>query len=242
MTHRYRRYADKVGIRSSLKELRHYSATQLLASGVDLNTVAGRLGHAEGSTTLKFYAQFSRPADQHAAAVIPPSSTGSARRNGSANSTVSTFRCPAPMGSPPSPRSSVLRPGLTNIPLLRGLQSSHPRTEHLGVNRVWSSSWPGHFDRGPGPWVPQIRLAPGTRNCARDRAAIRHLLKAHRQASARGGQVRFAIRPGSPLHRITDFADIHPLLAVYPTVQHAITGRSPKPSRRSRPPSCHRHL
>jgi len=56
MTHRYRRYADKVGIRSSLKELRHYSATQLLAAGVDLNTVAGRLGHAEGSTTLKFYA------------------------------------------------------------------------------------------------------------------------------------------------------------------------------------------
>jgi hypothetical protein len=36
-----------------------------------LNTVAGRLGHAEGSTTLKFYAQFTRPADQHAAAVIP---------------------------------------------------------------------------------------------------------------------------------------------------------------------------
>jgi integrase len=71
MTHRYRRYADKVGIRSSLKELRHYSATQLLAAGVDLNTVAGRLGHAEGSTTLKFYAQFSRPADQHAATVIP---------------------------------------------------------------------------------------------------------------------------------------------------------------------------
>jgi len=39
--------------------------------GTDLNTVAGRLGHAEGSTTLKFYAQFTRPADQHAAAVIP---------------------------------------------------------------------------------------------------------------------------------------------------------------------------
>jgi integrase len=71
MAHRYRRYADKVGIRSSLKELRHFSATQLLAAGVDLNTVAGRLGHAEGSTTLKFYAQFSRPADQHAATVIP---------------------------------------------------------------------------------------------------------------------------------------------------------------------------
>ena len=76
MTHRYRRYADKVGIRSSLKELRHYSATQLLASGVDLNTVAGRLGHAEGSTTLKFYAQFTRPADRQAAAIIPASLDG----------------------------------------------------------------------------------------------------------------------------------------------------------------------
>ena len=71
MTHRYRRYARRVGIASSLKELRHYSATQLLAAGTDLNTVAGRLGHAEGSTTLKFYAQFTRPADQRAAAVIP---------------------------------------------------------------------------------------------------------------------------------------------------------------------------
>jgi integrase len=71
MTHRYRRYADRVGIRSSLKELRHYSATQLLHAGVDLNTVAARLGHAEGSTTLKFYAQFVRLADQRAATVIP---------------------------------------------------------------------------------------------------------------------------------------------------------------------------
>ncbi|MBV9094550.1 MAG: tyrosine-type recombinase/integrase [Streptosporangiaceae bacterium] len=71
MTHRYRRYTRRVGIASSLKELRHYSATQLLEAGTDLNTVAGRLGHAEGSTTLRFYAQFTRPADQRAAAVIP---------------------------------------------------------------------------------------------------------------------------------------------------------------------------
>jgi integrase len=71
MTHRYRRYARRVCIASSLKELRHYSATELLQAGVDLNTVAGRLGHAEGSTTLKFYAQFTVPADQRAAAIIP---------------------------------------------------------------------------------------------------------------------------------------------------------------------------
>src|SRR5215831_7383969 len=63
-------YAAAVGIKSSLKELRHYSATQLLSNGVDLRTVAGRLGHAEGSTTLRFYAQFAQPADQAAANLL----------------------------------------------------------------------------------------------------------------------------------------------------------------------------
>ena len=77
MTHRYRRYARRVGIASSLKELRHYSATQFLAAGTDLNTVAGRLGHGEGSTTLKFY---TRPADRRAAAIIPSQLDGLRRK------------------------------------------------------------------------------------------------------------------------------------------------------------------
>jgi hypothetical protein len=42
VTHRYRRYAGIVGICISLKETWHYPATQLLAAGVDHNTVAGR--------------------------------------------------------------------------------------------------------------------------------------------------------------------------------------------------------
>jgi integrase len=116
MTHRYRRYARRVGITSSLKELRHYSATQLLANGVDLNTVAGRLGHAEGSTTLKFYASSPAPPTRRPLRSSRRGWTASAERNGSASSTAST-RLPAPTGSVPSPRSSVRRPGLRNIPL-----------------------------------------------------------------------------------------------------------------------------
>ena len=48
----------------------------LRPGGVDLNTVAGRIGHAEDSTTLWFYAQFTRTADQQAAAIIPASLDG----------------------------------------------------------------------------------------------------------------------------------------------------------------------
>jgi hypothetical protein len=91
-----------------------------------------------------------------------------------------------------------------------------------------------------------IVIADLTATTCRDGSAIRHLLKAHRQAAARGSQVRFAIRPGGPLHHITDCADIHPLLAVYPTLQHAITGRSPQALQRPQPPrrssQPHRHL
>jgi hypothetical protein len=75
----------------------------------------------------------------------------------------------------------------------------------------------------------RVVIADLTAAACCDRSAIRNLLKAHRKATARGGQVRFAIRPDGPLHQITGFAGTHPLLAVYPTLQHALTGRSPIP-------------
>jgi hypothetical protein len=48
-----------------LHSLRHYSATELIAAGVDIRTVAGRLGHGSGgAATLKIYAAWvdGRPA------------------------------------------------------------------------------------------------------------------------------------------------------------------------------------
>jgi hypothetical protein len=75
-----------------------------------------------------------------------------------------------------------------------------------------------------------------------DRSAIRNLLKAHRKATARGRQLRFAIRPGGPLHQITGFADTHPLLAVYPTLQRAIKADYPRHPAIARRPGGHQHL
>jgi len=49
----------------------HYSATELVAAGVDLRTVAGRLGHGNGgATTLKVYAAGVDEADRRAAATM----------------------------------------------------------------------------------------------------------------------------------------------------------------------------
>jgi integrase len=71
ITHRYARMTNKLGLRTHLHALRHYSATELLAAGVDLRTVAGRLGHGGGgSTTLKVYAAWVAGADKKAAHLI----------------------------------------------------------------------------------------------------------------------------------------------------------------------------
>jgi integrase len=67
-SHAYRHAADRLGITQPLKNLRHFNATQLLAAGVDLRTTAGRLGHSDGgATTLRVYADWTRPADEAAA-------------------------------------------------------------------------------------------------------------------------------------------------------------------------------
>ncbi len=53
-----------------LHDLRHAAATQMLAKGVPLRTVAGRLGHTTPSTTLNVYAAWLTQSDQEAADVL----------------------------------------------------------------------------------------------------------------------------------------------------------------------------
>jgi integrase len=73
ITQRYSRMAARLGIVTHLHALRHYSATELISAGVDVRTVAGRLGHAGGgATTLRVYAAWVAEADQRAAATRGP--------------------------------------------------------------------------------------------------------------------------------------------------------------------------
>ena len=70
LTRRYGKLVARLEIKTSLKELRHYSATELLTAGVDLRTVAGRLGHGDGTTTLRHYAAWVAAADEAAARIL----------------------------------------------------------------------------------------------------------------------------------------------------------------------------
>lgn len=56
MGHAWRRLLDRVGIaRMRFHDLRHQSASLLLASGADLRTVMGWLGHSQIGITANLY-------------------------------------------------------------------------------------------------------------------------------------------------------------------------------------------
>lgn len=68
VSQRYRRMCKNLDWDMHLHQLRHYSATELISSGVDVRTVAGRLGHGGGgATTLRVYSAWVSEADQKAA-------------------------------------------------------------------------------------------------------------------------------------------------------------------------------
>jgi integrase len=78
---RYKDMAARLGIETHLHSLRHYSATELLTAGVDLRTVAGRLGHGGGgATTLRVYAAWVAASDRKAAELLRTRLPGRAPR------------------------------------------------------------------------------------------------------------------------------------------------------------------
>ena len=71
MSRSFARLCERAGLSGvRLHDLRHYVATRLLAAGVDVRTVAGRLGHRNAATTLNVYSHFLAKADQEAANVL----------------------------------------------------------------------------------------------------------------------------------------------------------------------------
>jgi integrase len=69
VSQRYGKLARRLGIRTTIHKLRHYSATELITAGVDVRTVAGRLGHGGGgTTTLRVYTAWVSESDQRASA------------------------------------------------------------------------------------------------------------------------------------------------------------------------------
>jgi integrase len=71
VTKRFVLLRDELGYdKMRLHDLRHFAATRLMAAGVPVRTVSGRLGHANPSTTLSVYSHFVEASDQQAATVM----------------------------------------------------------------------------------------------------------------------------------------------------------------------------
>lgn len=67
MSATFRTFARSHGLNATYHSLRHTSASMMIASGTDLRTVAGRLGHASATTTLQIYSHLIGQADRDAA-------------------------------------------------------------------------------------------------------------------------------------------------------------------------------
>jgi integrase len=66
----FRRLMQRLGLRRRFHDLRHAHASHLVRAGVDVRTVAGRLGHSTPSLTLNVYGHEVPGAQEHAALVM----------------------------------------------------------------------------------------------------------------------------------------------------------------------------
>lgn len=72
ITRRFRQLCERVGIDglTFYQATRHFAATQLIAGGVDVRTVAGRLGHSRASVTIDVYSHLLAERDETAASLL----------------------------------------------------------------------------------------------------------------------------------------------------------------------------
>jgi len=70
LSHRFAALMKDMGLPYHFHDLRHFAATQMVAAGTDLRTVAGRLGHADPSMTLRVYAHALPERDREAAELL----------------------------------------------------------------------------------------------------------------------------------------------------------------------------
>jgi integrase len=71
VTKAYATVRAKAGLEGvRLHDLRHFAATMMLAAGVPVRTVSGRLGHANAATTLGVYGHFLETSDKEAASTM----------------------------------------------------------------------------------------------------------------------------------------------------------------------------
>jgi integrase len=81
ITKAFKKYAIKAGAPDlHFHSLRHFSATQLIAAGVDVRTVASRLGHADPSITLRVYSHALSENDQRAASILGSIVSGASQK------------------------------------------------------------------------------------------------------------------------------------------------------------------
>jgi integrase len=70
LTRAFVRLTDRLGVECRFHDLRHFTASQLIAAGVDPSVVGGRLGHADATTTLRVYSHALAERDRAAAEVL----------------------------------------------------------------------------------------------------------------------------------------------------------------------------
>ena len=71
MTTQFSELRSTVGLgKMRFHDLRHFAATVILAGGIDVRTVAGRLGHSRPTLTLQTYTHVMDVTDRRAADIL----------------------------------------------------------------------------------------------------------------------------------------------------------------------------